>query len=97
MPPSELVEFGGTPDFVEESSSSPVFPSSLPRSIFPETEDPVLSVVIPSDTAKEAVISSSHAEHLSAAIQSSELLAATLSPPLSLIRCVDRVVALGFH
>jgi hypothetical protein len=77
------------------SESTASVPSSFPRSVSPEIDDPVLGIVIPSESAKESIISSSHAEHLSAAIRCSESLTATLSPHLSLISCVDKIVALG--
>jgi hypothetical protein len=69
--------------------------SSSSRSVSPEREDPVLDVVIPGDSAKEPEVLASHFKHLSAATIASEALAATLSPPPSLVRCVDRIVALG--
>ncbi|CAE8601583.1 unnamed protein product, partial [Polarella glacialis] len=88
---------GGSSDgFVGPSSCSSTSTSSS-RSSSPERRDPVLDIIIPPDSASFEVVSEAHQSHLKTAKGRSEDIAAPATPGKSIVRCVDRISALGIE
>ncbi|CAE8620423.1 unnamed protein product [Polarella glacialis] len=83
-------------EFVGPSSCSSTSTSSS-RSASPERRDPVLDIIIPSDSASFETVSEAHQSHLKTAKGRSEDIAAPATPGKSIVRCVDRISALGIE
>ncbi|CAE8635670.1 unnamed protein product [Polarella glacialis] len=90
-------ESRGSSDGFVGPSSCPSTSTSSSRSASPERRDPVLDVIIPPDSASFEAVSEAHQSHLKMAKGRSEDIAAPTTPDKSIVRCVDRISALGIE